>query len=157
MPRRRPSALRSEQATNHPKQHPPIRIAGLSPASSWAVRTAELANPDYYLFAGATATALECYRRFVSAPGRRPLYPEPALCSCRGCLFDDVRHARDVLELALAALHGQARSELRREVARLDARYLRRTLPDPHTRHRNEGAPWWYGRLTAPHGTPAAS
>ncbi|MGW5482765.1 serine hydrolase domain-containing protein [Streptomyces sp. NPDC004008] len=40
---------------------------------------------------------LRRYRAFPQPPGRRPLYPQDTECSCRGCSFDDVRHARDVL------------------------------------------------------------
>ncbi|MEU3228370.1 hypothetical protein ABZ695_35140 [Streptomyces sp. NPDC006976] len=66
---------------------------------------------------------------------RRPgsLYPRYAGCSCRGCSFDDVRHARDVLELVLRELPARPRAELKRHVAVLDAAYLERTLPDPFT------------------------
>jgi hypothetical protein len=158
MPRRRPSAIRAERAVDRPKQLPPVLIPGLSPSTSMAIRVIELADLDYSLFTGATRIALGRYRRFLAVPGSRPLYPEPEDCGCRGCSLDDVRHARDVLELALTALKGRARSELHREVRRLDAVYLRRTLPDPRARQRNMGYhEWWYDRLVAHRGTPLAS
>ncbi|MEW2297215.1 hypothetical protein ABZ719_31695 [Streptomyces sp. NPDC006743] len=88
------------------------------------------------------------YRAFALAPGRRPLYPQDAECSCRGCSFDDVRHARDVLEEVLRHLPVRAREELRRRVACLDTAYLRRTLPDPFADQRRWGSGrWWRRRL----------
>jgi hypothetical protein len=104
----------------------------------------------YEVFPGATARALRRYRAFLQPPGRRPLYPQDAHCLCRGCSFDDVRHARDVLEEVLEKLPVRPRAELKRQVASLDAAFLDRTLPDPFADRRTWRADrWWYRRLTA--------
>ncbi|WP_416972614.1 hypothetical protein [Streptomyces sp. 4F14] len=91
----------------------------------------ERLSGDYYVHQGATDRALRRYRAFLESPGRKPLYPQEAECSCRGCSFDDVRHARDVLDEVLRRLPVGPRAELRRQVTRLDAVYRGRTLPDP--------------------------
>ncbi|MFR9797432.1 hypothetical protein ACL02U_16200 [Streptomyces sp. MS06] len=109
----------------------------------------ERSSGDYYVFPGATAHALRRYRAFLEPSGRRPLYPQDAHCSCRGCSLDDVRHARDVLEEVLQRLPSRSRAELKRRVARLDAGYLERTLPDPFAERRQWRADlWWRRRLT---------
>ncbi|GAA5075575.1 hypothetical protein GCM10023336_64960 [Streptomyces similanensis] len=108
----------------------------------------ERLSTDYYVYPGATDRALRRYRAFAQSPGRRPLYPQDAECSCRGCSFDDVRHARDVLDEVLRQLPARAREELRRRVARLDAAYLQRTLPDPFADRRQWRSDlWWRRRL----------
>ncbi|GHF66543.1 hypothetical protein GCM10018783_39640 [Streptomyces griseosporeus] len=127
---------------------PPGRIHGLSPLTSLAVHRVERLSADYYVYPGATARALRRYEAFARAPGRRPRYPQDAECSCRGCSFDDVRHARDVLAEVLRHLPPRARAELGRRVAVLDAGYLRRTLPDPFAEQRQWGSGlWWRRRL----------
>ncbi|MFC3996579.1 hypothetical protein ACFOVU_11685 [Nocardiopsis sediminis] len=110
----------------------------------------ETASDDYYVFTGATRSALRRYREFLSPPGRRPLYPTPALCSCRGCELDDVRHARDVLEAVAVRLPVRARAELRRVIAPLDRAFARRTLPDPRgPAWQPEFAErWWHHRMS---------
>ncbi|MGF1428407.1 hypothetical protein [Kitasatospora sp. LaBMicrA B282] len=114
-----------------------------------AIHRVELVSTDYYLFLGATAYALRRYQAFALAPGRRPLYPQNEECTCRGCSFDDVRHARDVLDDVLRQLPARARGELGRRVALLDAAYLRRTLPDPFADERQYAAElWWRRRLS---------
>ncbi|MEU2631056.1 hypothetical protein [Kitasatospora sp. NPDC007106] len=115
----------------------------------------EALSTDYYVFPGATAWALRRYRDFALSPGRRPLYPQDAECPCRGCSFDDVRHARDVLDEVVRELPGGAREELRRRVAVLDAAYLRRTLPDPFA-DRRQWRPdrWWRRRLAGGRESP---
>lgn len=151
MPRRRPSALRAEQViTRRCECGPPDRIHGISARTAYAIHLAEVSSRDYYLYPGATKSALRRYRAFVSPPGKRSRYPKPAECSCRGCSLDDVRHARDVLDSVLEQLQGRARSELGHQVARLDAWYLARTLPDPFASHcdGNGPRPWWRRRLS---------
>lgn len=109
-------------------------------------------DDDYYIYPGATDRALRRYRAFLQPPGRRPRYPRDALCSCRGCSFDDVRHARDVLDAVLRQLPPHARAELTRRVAALDAAYLERTLPDPFAHDRQWRADrWWRRRLADGH------
>jgi hypothetical protein len=150
MPRRRPSALRAEQVTTRGCECVPDQIHGISARTAYAIHLAEVSSRDEYLFPGVTKSALRRYRVFVSPPGKRSRYPKPAECPCRGCSIDDVRHARDVLESVLEQLQGRARSELGRQVARLDARYLARTLPDPFASHYDSSGPcpWWRCRLS---------
>lgn len=63
-----------------------------------------------------TDRALQRYQAFLRPPGRRPLYPQDAECSCRGCSFDDVRHAVEVLEEVLLQLPPRPRTELKQRV-----------------------------------------
>lgn len=150
MPRRRPGTLRAQQ--HGPRvweDPPPSRIYGLSVPTSLVIHRAERLSEDYYVFPGATALALRRYQAFLRPPGRRPLYPQEAFCSCRGCSFADVRHARDVLEEVLHMLPTRSRAELKHLVASLDAVYLERTLPDPFADRRQWRADlWWHRRLT---------
>ncbi|GJF30463.1 hypothetical protein KNE206_31630 [Kitasatospora sp. NE20-6] len=112
---------------------------------------AERAGGSWYLHPGATDWALRRYREFLSPPGRRPLYPREAPCSCPGCSFDDVRHARDVLDEILRELPVRARAELLRLLRPLDTTFRRRTLPDPFTHRRHWRTEfWWYRRLADP-------
>jgi hypothetical protein len=137
MPRKRPGALRAQQTIQRPVAGEfPVRIHGLSSRASLAVHRAELLSNDYYVYPGATGTALRRHRAFLHLAGRRPLYPQYAVCSWRGCAFDDVRHARDVLEQVLGPLPSGEGAELRRLVQPLDDRYRRRTLPDPFAHRR---------------------
>ncbi|MFJ4190584.1 hypothetical protein [Kitasatospora sp. NPDC089509] len=108
----------------------------------------EYLHPSFYIHPGGTDRALRRYREFLHPPGKSPLYPQEAVCSCSGCSFDDVRHARDVLEEVLERLPERARAELGRLVKPLDAVFLRRTLPDPFA-HRRQWRTrfWWYRRL----------
>lgn len=149
MPRSRPGALRVERHGSRAwDDPPPDRIPGLSARTSLAIQRVERLSADYYVYPGATERALRRYRAFLEPPGSRPRYPQDAECSCRGCSFDDVRHARDVLELVLAQLSVRARAELRRRVVTLDTEYLRRTLPDPFAGSRQWRSDlWWRRRL----------
>ncbi|MFE4397771.1 MULTISPECIES: hypothetical protein [Streptomycetaceae] len=149
MPRRRPRALRAERpASRVSGPTPPLRIHGLSDRASLAVHRVERLSDSFYLHAGATDRALRRYREFLRPPGRRPLYPQESHCPCPGCSFDDVRHARDVLEEALERLPERARAELGRLVKALDTVFLHRTLPDPFADRRQWRTEfWWYRRL----------
>ncbi|MFF5471590.1 hypothetical protein [Streptomyces achromogenes] len=128
---------------------PPVRrLHGLSWRTSLAIARVETASGDYDLFPGATDRALRRYRGFLRPPGRRPRYPREAGCACRSCAFDDVRHARDVLDSVLRRLPPAPRAELGRRVRALDAEYLARTLPDPFAVRRQWRADlWWRRRL----------
>ncbi|MFK0280701.1 hypothetical protein ACIQVL_09550 [Streptomyces sp. NPDC090499] len=149
MPRRRPGALRAERLFRAGWALPPERIHGLSARTSTAVDRVERLSGDYYVHPGATDRALRRYRAFLQPPGRRPRYPQDAECSCRGCSFDDVRHARDVLAQVLRQLPPRPRAQLERQVRTLDARYLARTLPDPFAADRQWRSDlWWRRRLT---------
>ncbi|EFL17293.1 predicted protein [Streptomyces sp. C] len=149
MPRRRPRRLRAEQPVSRVwGPTPPFRIHGLSARASLAVHRAEHLSDSFNIHPGATDRALRRYRDFLHEPGRRPLYPRESFCSCTGCSFDDVRHARDVLEEVLERLPERARAELGRLVNPMDAVFLRRTLPDPFAHRRQWRARfWWYRRL----------
>ncbi|GHD78457.1 hypothetical protein GCM10010317_097790 [Streptomyces mirabilis] len=148
MPRKRPAALRAEQTLRVAWGLPPDRIHGLSARTSFAIGRVERLSDDYYVYPGATDRALRRYRAFLQPPGRRPLYPRDAECSCRGCSFDDVRHARDVLGEVLRQLPAWAHVELERRVRALDTRYVERTLPDLFAAHRQWRPDlWWRRRL----------
>ncbi|MGW4378814.1 hypothetical protein [Kitasatospora sp. NPDC004531] len=150
MPRSRPGALRADQQDDPRSWNapPPPRIPWLSVRTGLAIHRFERRCADYYVYPGATDRALRRYRAFALAPGRCALYPQDAQCPCRGCSFDDVRHARDVLDQVIRALPARARRELARHVAVLDAAYLRRTLPDPFADRRQWRADrWWHRRL----------
>ncbi len=121
---------------------------GLSTRASLAVHRVEHLGGSFYLHPGATERALQRYREFLRPPGRRPLYPRESSCDCTWCSFDDVRHARDVLEEVLERLPERARGELARLVRRLDTEFLRRTLQDPFAHRRRWRIRfWWYRRL----------
>lgn len=125
-----------------------MRIHGLSLRTSRAIDRVERLSDDYHLCPGATGHALRRYRAFLRPAGRRHRYPQDSECGCRGCSFDDVRHARDVLESVLRQLPPRPRAELRDRVRALDAEYAVRTLPDPFARQRQWGAHrWWRRRL----------
>ncbi|MGH4031000.1 hypothetical protein ACQB60_18915 [Actinomycetota bacterium Odt1-20B] len=157
MPRRRPAALRAEHTPRIADfLVPPARIHGLSGRTSAAAARVERLSDDYYLYVGATDDALRRYRAFLRTPGRRPLYPQDAECSCRGCSFDDVRHARDVLDEVLRQLPPRPRAELRAHLRALDDRYLRRTLADPFAGDRQwRSDRWWRRRLSGGREEPA--
>ena len=149
MPRRRPGALRAARPPRALRWDlPPARIHGLSARTSLAIARVEGLPDDYYVYSGATDRALRRYRQFLRPEGRRPRYPQDSECSCRGCSFDDVRHARDVLDETLSRLPPRPRAELAGLIADLDATYLRRTLPDPFAAERQWQADlWWRRRL----------
>ncbi|TXS52321.1 hypothetical protein [Streptomyces sp. t39] len=162
MPRKRPGALRAlqkEPPVFHRGARPwwnesfpvpwPTRLDRLSGRSVSAVHRTECRRPyDEGLWPGATATALESYRRFLALPGR-PLYLRLSICGCTGCdLQDDVAAARDVLELVLRRLPPRARKELAALLAPLDEELSRRTLPDPFAHRRPwRGDGWWHRRI----------
>ncbi|MFF3069463.1 hypothetical protein ACFVSN_07375 [Kitasatospora sp. NPDC057904] len=96
---------------------------------------------------GFLSDALGRYEQFLRRPGRW-LYVVLEDCECH-----DVFGSRDDLQAMLDALPSAARRELSRIVARLDAEFERRTLPDPYasswlTHHRSPSLPWWRRRLT---------
>jgi hypothetical protein len=128
---------------------PPARIHGLSARTSLAIHRVEGLSGDYYVCPGVTDRALRRYAAFLEPPGRRPLYPQDAECSCLDCSFDDVRHARDVLEEVLRQLPPRARAELKRRVFSLDAVYRVRTLPDPFADGRQWRPDLWWHRCLA--------
>ncbi|BBC34399.1 hypothetical protein SGFS_056930 [Streptomyces graminofaciens] len=148
MPRSRPGALRPAHDPRPCTRSlpPPDRIHGLSSRTSLAIHRLELLTPGLHL--GAVDYALRRYEEFLRPPGRRPLYPRMADCDCHWHAFDDVRHARDILEEALEHLPPRPRAELNRQVRRLDTEFHARTLPDPFADRRTWRVDrWWHRRL----------
>ncbi|WP_031519136.1 hypothetical protein [Streptomyces sp. NRRL F-5123] len=145
MPRRPPGALRAAPHARRGAARPYSQVRGLGASTQAAVRRVEARRFGPGFLKGALAT----YEGFLRQPGR-VLYPPRADCPC--C---DVLDARDDVQDVLHALPPRARRELGRVVARLDAEFERRTLPDPFAagqpaswRHRRR--PWWHLRLTGP-------
>ncbi|MEV6954219.1 hypothetical protein [Streptomyces sp. NPDC051183] len=95
-----------------------------------------------HLWRGAVAEALHRYERFLQRPGRYLYLPFEACCC-------DPVEARDTLEDALRLLSPAARRELHSVVARLDAEFQRRTLPNPAAASVNArlAAAWWRQRI----------
>lgn len=104
-----------------------------------AIREVELRRFEL----GATATALRGYADALRQPGRY-IQLEGDLCSC--C---DPLESRDILEVVLRQLPRPARRDLARIVDRIDAEFLRRTLPDPFAVGVSawQGQAWWRQRL----------
>ncbi|MEU3567608.1 hypothetical protein AB0E96_04125 [Kitasatospora sp. NPDC036755] len=150
MPRRRPAGLRTDHR-HEPRtwdDPPPARIPRLSTRAGPATHRVEQLSTDYCVHPGATDRAPRRHRAFTLPTGRRPRYPQGAHGSCRGCSFDDVRHARDVLDQLLRELPARAREEPGRRVAVPEAACLRRTPPDPFAdRRQRRPDPWWRRRL----------
>jgi len=96
-----------------------------------------------HLWTNAVADALVTYRRFLSRPGRY-LY-----LACADCPCCDPCTARDTLAEAIRRLPDHARVALTRVVARLDAEFERRTLPDPFASLIGPwyAAAWWRRRI----------
>ncbi|MFJ6780773.1 hypothetical protein [Streptomyces yangpuensis] len=161
MPRRRPGALRAQQALPQPMyagfEHGrddlpprpwPTRIDRLSSRTVAAVHREECRRPyDEGLWPGATRTALQTCRSFLALPGRW-LYLRRDYCACESCdLRYDIAVARDLLELVASRLPPWPRRELEALLAGLDEELWRRTVPDPfaHRQPHRRGA-WWHQR-----------
>ncbi|GAA1463791.1 hypothetical protein NE857_00340 [Nocardiopsis exhalans] len=143
MPRRRPGALRAEQPrAESPRSH----IRGISSGTCHAIHLIERRSRHPSHSVGFTAIALDKYERFVRTGGQEALYLADAAYECPGCILDDVRHARDLLESVLRRLPKRARTELHRRLTPLDELYLRRTLPNPFA---DPDDPWWRRRFEA--------
>ncbi len=127
----------------------PIRIDRLSSRTVAAVHREECRRPyDEGLWPGATRTALETCRHFLTLPGRW-LYLRRDYCGCEQCdLRHDIAVARDLLELVVSRLPPRPRRELEALLADLDEELWRRTVPDPfaHRQPHRRGA-WWHQRL----------
>ncbi|WP_017590206.1 hypothetical protein [Nocardiopsis ganjiahuensis] len=143
MPRRRPGALRAERLRpTAPRPH----IRGLSSATCHAIHLVERRSRHPAHSVGFTAKALNRYERFLAASRREDPFPDIEVSDCPGCTLNNVRHFRDVLEHVLRKLPRGARRELSRHLVPLDARYLRRTLPNPFA---YPDQPWWHRRFDA--------
>ncbi|MGW5355697.1 hypothetical protein ACWERV_34925 [Streptomyces sp. NPDC004031] len=144
MPRRPPGALRAAPHARRAGARPYSQVRGLGRSAQAAVRRAEAGRFGPGFLSGALAT----YEGFLRQPGR-VLYPPLPDCPC--C---DILDARDDIEELLHTLPPSARRELGRIVARLDAEFARRTLPDPFAAaqpggsRRHQRRPWWHLRLT---------
>jgi len=140
MPRRRPHELRAAGPT--PRRATPVRrIPHVTALTRAAVRRLE--GQDENLWPDAVADAVDTYGRHLRRP-KRESATEDLDCPCCSPL-----DARDTLDLALRRLPPGARTDLGRIVARLDAVYLRRSLPDPRYSGSNTQAAqgWWRHRL----------
>lgn len=113
------------------------QITGVGQRTCAAVKRLESAR----LGPGAVAEAIATYERFLRRPGRL-LYLPWHECPC--C---DPVYARDVLQAMLGALPSTVGRDLRSLVARLDAEFERRTLPDPRPPRLGETNAWWHFRL----------
>ncbi|MFJ9697025.1 hypothetical protein [Kitasatospora sp. NPDC101183] len=142
MPRRSPGAMRARTRHRGPRPRPYSQIHGLGLSAQAAVHRLEARRfgPGYL------SEALGQYEEFLRRPGR-VLYVPLSDCPCH-----DVLGARDDIQAMLSALPPRARRELGRIVARLDAEFERRTLPDPHAYRRRAYSrfDWWYQRLIGP-------
>ncbi|MGW0291032.1 hypothetical protein [Streptomyces tuirus] len=92
------------------------------------------------LWPGAVAVALSRFewafrqpRRYLSGP-----YESPGI---------EIEDGRDDLAEVLRYLPGGARADLGRLVARIDAEFERRTLPDPGPASEWTAGRWWWWRI----------
>ncbi|MEV7091290.1 hypothetical protein AB0M80_00465 [Amycolatopsis sp. NPDC051045] len=130
MPRRRPGSLRRTRR---------LVVAGPPPAkipylSRRAMRQLAFAEADAGLSPGAVAGALRVWRYGTRPPFR---LSEP-VCPCPGC---DPVGTRAYLAQLLSDLPRRERALIGTELAKVDRRYLARTLPDPFS-----AAEWWFER-----------
>ncbi|MFG3274674.1 hypothetical protein [Streptomyces luteogriseus] len=90
-----------------------------------------------HLWPGAVAAALSRFERAFREPGRYPSgpYESPGI---------EIEDGRDDLDEVLRHLPGGARVDLGRLVARIDAEFERRTLPDPDWASEWTAGRWWW-------------
>lgn len=155
MPRNTPGALRAAQhlegrrVPEWTRDRPPI--PHLSAETSAAIRWIEREDLACRHEEIHTESFLATYRAFLRQPGRT-LYLIRSECpSCPGCQYDDIAVIRDALHTVECALPPRARVEFRRLLARFDAEFRRRTLPDLDpafwTDWQGEPLPWWHRRV----------
>lgn len=138
MPRRPPGAVRATYQIRRDGSSKFSQVTGLSQRTCAALQRLERRR----LGPGTVAQAIATYQRFVRRPGRT-LYLPFHECPC--C---DPVYARDILQQALSALPQASARDLRLLVARLDAEFERKTLPNPRPRSVGEKSRgWWYFRL----------
>jgi hypothetical protein len=139
MARRPPGAVRAQRWPARTSIRPVRQIPGIPRRTQTAIKQIEAR----YLGHGVVADALHQYESFLRRPGRH-LYLPWHDCPC--C---DPLDARDTLEEALRRLPPAARGGLGGIVARLDAEFLRRTLPDPRAASLSSwhAAAWWRQRI----------
>jgi hypothetical protein len=136
MPRRRPKVVRAEQW--RPPKHVPVRrVRGVSSRTRAAIRRVE----DERLWPNAVADALSRFEWAFKQPGR---YLNASQAYSPGIEVED---GRDDLDAALRHLPRGARADLSRLVARIDAEFERRTLPNPGWVSEWTAGRWWWWRL----------
>lgn len=155
MPRKRPGAIRAVRRLE--ERRPPEwayelgRIDRLSLDASAAVHLVESRGHGYEIQPGRTAQLLRSYRAFLRGPGSGLRLVASRCPSCPGCQYEDVAVVRDGLQAVVCGVPPRTGIELRRLLARLDAEFRRRTLPDPDpnrvTDWRGMPYPWWHRRL----------
>ncbi|MFE2298695.1 hypothetical protein ACFXAW_10890 [Streptomyces sp. NPDC059445] len=93
-----------------------------------------------YLHPDAVAVALDRFERAFKQPGRYLTGPgeSPGI---------EIEDGRDDLEVALRYLPKGARADLGRLVARIDAEFERRTVPDPGPACAWTAGRWWWWRI----------
>ncbi|MEU6474273.1 hypothetical protein ABZ927_30005 [Streptomyces massasporeus] len=93
-----------------------------------------------HLWPGAVAVALSRFERAFRQPGRylSDPYESPGI---------EIEDGRDDLDEVLRHLPGGARADLGRLVARIDAEFERRTLPDPGWASEWTAGRWWWWRI----------
>jgi hypothetical protein len=121
---------------NRPSTRKSAQINGLRRGTCEAIRLFEAGRASG---PGAVAHAIGVYEGFLRKRGRI-LYLSGHQCPC--C---DPVYARDLLQQVLWALPPGAGRDLRRLIAKLDADFERRTLPDPW--YAGETRDWWHHRL----------
>ncbi|GGV82368.1 hypothetical protein GCM10010228_56720 [Streptomyces massasporeus] len=135
MPRRRPKVVRSER-WRPPKHLPVRRIPSVSARTRAAIRRVEAEH----LWPDAVAVALSRFDGAFAEPGRylSGPYESPGI---------EIEDGRDDLDEVLRYLPGGARVDLGRLVARIDAEFERRTLPDPGWASEWTAGRWWWWRI----------
>ncbi|WP_311774553.1 hypothetical protein [Streptomyces sp. AK010] len=93
-----------------------------------------------HLWPGAVAVDLSRFERAFGEPGRHLSgpYESPGI---------EIEDGRDDLDEVLRYLPGGARVDLGRLVARIDAEFERRTLPDPGRASEWTAGRWWWWRI----------
>ncbi|MFJ3932013.1 MULTISPECIES: hypothetical protein [unclassified Streptomyces] len=136
MPRRRPGGLRHERW--RPRGYVAVRrVPHVSARTRAAVRRVE----EQRLRPGLVAEALD---RFAAAFSRSGRYLDASEVWQPGLEIED---ARDDLDDVMRHLPEGARADLGRLVARIDAEFERRTLPDPGRVPVSTAGRWWWWRL----------
>lgn len=137
MPRRQPGAVRADHQMRFNKSREFSQVSGVGRRTCAAVKRLEGSR----LGPGAVAEAIATYESFLRRPGR---YLSSPGYECPCC---DPVYARDVLQVALGALPKSTGRDLRLIVARLDAEFERKTLPDPQPPRASRNLAWWHYRL----------
>ncbi|HEX2144434.1 MAG TPA: hypothetical protein VHG10_08000 [Glycomyces sp.] len=139
MPRRPPARVRATQrrSPRSERTRPVARIPHASSTLHAAVTILERQSDDFGR--GDIAEAYRTWRRKADRPIPSPIGSGfDGECGIWGCCPP----SRNALELAMRRLPKRPARELRRLVAVLDDRFLKRTFPDPTA----PPGPWWHRR-----------